>query len=134
MPTFVYKDGKEVTFPDPKGENIRQIGKRKLAIQEHISKMKPLEITTYVDDIVYLLLDYWKAHKVSEPFKKLDQLVGDESMTYADDRFGEVFAERVLSNRALLTDFQTGDDSTKEVAKKKLKERGFIGRRNIEEL
>lgn len=135
MPTITYQDGTVTNLPDPQGKSIQQISKRLIALTDDSDKMTELEWGVYIDDIIYLLLDYWKSETVEKPFDQLHRLVTEGQLSYRTDQYKDAFETRVKQNKELVTTFQTTDDTSyKEVLKNKLKSRGFIGVRKVETL
>ena len=134
MPTVRYSDGTEFYFPEPKGENIRQLAKRHNYLQLHYKKCSKEQLEQYVDDMIYLLLDYWKAHNIKEPFNQLYRLVEENQLTFRIPDIQEVFYRRVKEVKELIELYKTESGEKKEEVKKELKKRGFIGGREIEQL
>lgn len=134
MPTVTLRDGTQVHLPIPEGSKLIQLGIRVMYLNQRIDEAKDEEIDRMIDDIVYLLLDFWKSRGVEQPFDRLTQLVQAQTLSYENELFRDKLENRVKETASYVAQFKFNtDDALKQEARKELKKRGFIGSRDIEE-
>lgn len=125
------EDGTTLKLPKPEGTEIQQLGIRSLYLNQRIEDLDVDDALVLIDDIVYLILDFWKSKAVEKPFDRLVCLVEEDKLAFDNDRYKQLFHTRVRTDAELVETYKTGEGEEKARAKEKLKERGFIGKRVI---
>lgn len=129
MPKVILDTGEVFDFPEPQGEHaIRAMKINTMLIDNQ--DVPPEEFDEWIDDMIYLLLTYWKESKVEDPFQKLVVLCEKDVMEFKSPEVKRAFTERIFEDRDLIKSFIEKDER-RDVAKSILKKRGFFGGRQI---
>lgn len=124
-------DGTTLTLPKPEGPGIQQLGIRSMYLNQRIDELETPTALELVDDIIFLILGFWKEQGVEKPFERLHLLVESDLLSFDNERYKALFHERVEADQELIATYKEGHGEEKARAKEKLKERGFIGARKI---
>jgi hypothetical protein len=138
MPTVKLPSGKEVTLPSFKEfyekdtpDNLTQLGLRALYLKTKDGNLTDEQLPILIDDMIYLLLDFWKSTKVEEPFKTLYEMVDQNLIQFESSRVQKLLCDRIKENHSLINTFKNGTGKVKTEARRELQERGFIGGREV---
>jgi len=117
----------ELELPEPSGEYALQAMKVNTFILDHEVDMNLTDMFPYIDDMIFLLLNFWKEEKLQQPFDKLVSMCEQDVISFKSEKIKVAFKERVIEDKGLISDYSLGDGDKKTRAKDLLKERGFFG-------
>src|SRR5690606_28193947 len=102
MPTVHLADGTTLELPKPEGPGIQQLGIRSLYLNHRADELEDNIALSFVDDIIYLILAYWKEKGVERPFDRLHRLVLEKKMVFDNARYQTLFTDRVFEDFDLI--------------------------------
>jgi len=130
MITVKLDNGDVLEFPEPHGEDAVNALRINTWLIDN-PDIPDAEFDEAVDDMIYLLLSYWKAEKVNQPFDTLGKLCHDDLLKFKSEKVGERIKARVQDAKDLIAAYTFGQAEAKNGAKELLKRRGFFGKREL---